>query len=87
MIDFESVAKALDDETRLQFLQAMKILSDLEVFDFLIRANKAQLVDGGIGWSHSDEIIVRVQELTQTNRTLLILGESAKHLTKGMSNA
>lgn len=86
-VDFSQLAAELTQEELLEFLPAIKVLTNLQAFDRLIRMNKTQLLDGGVAWDASDDVFQRVKELTQTNKTLLILQESANQLTEGMNNA
>jgi hypothetical protein len=85
MVDLESVIKELPGDTH-QLLSALKILADSGLMSAYARANGNQLVDGRMDSEDEAAIAKEVRDVRQTNRVLLGFEESAKQITKGISN-
>ena len=85
MVDLESVIKELSGDTH-QLLSALKILVDSGLMSAYARANGNQLVDGRMDSDDEAAIAKEVRDVRQTNRVLLGFEESAKQITKGISN-
>lgn len=84
--DLESIVKALPGEAQIVVLPALRILVDNGILSALARANGNQLVEGRMDSEDEVALAKEVRDVRQTNRVLLGLEESARQLTKGMSN-
>lgn len=67
-------------------LPALRILANSGLFSALARANANQLVEGRMDSDDEVALAKEVRDVRQTNRILLGLEESAKQLTKGMTD-
>lgn len=85
MVDLESIVNTLPGDTH-KLLSALKILADSGLMTAYARANGNQLVDGRMDSDDEAALAKEVRDVRQTNRVLLGFEESAKQLTKGMTN-
>lgn len=85
MVDLESIVNKLPVD-QFKLLTALKILVDSGLIKAITRANGNQLVDARMDSEDEAAIAKEVRDVRQTNRVLLGFEESARELTKGLSD-
>lgn len=85
MIDLESTIASMP-EKRHEIMDALKVLVDTKLLSKAVQWSANQLIDKRMDWEDSDAILKEIREQRQTNRILLGFEESAREITKGMTN-